>query len=247
MTSTRELRDALRAKTGTKVAAACKHVAARPELADELAPAFARLTEQGAKRDPGCHGKLAIARTLHDLERWEDDVFAAGVRLVQLQPALGGPADAAAELRGVCGLAYAHFMRSDALDVLAELLADAERGARLGAARALGDSGRHDAGPLLRFKLLAGDEAPEVVSAVIESLLHVDASSTALGGRRDARAFEPLLAWCKACMAEQRRRVGYVALALLRDERATAFLKDVARDGDEADIAAATKALAIFD
>ncbi len=64
MTSTRELRDALRAKTGTKVAAACKHVAAHPELADELVPAFARLAEQGAKRDPGCHGKLAIAELL---------------------------------------------------------------------------------------------------------------------------------------------------------------------------------------
>ncbi len=265
MTSTRELRDALRSKTGTKVASACKHVAAHPELADELVPAFARLTEQGAKRDPGCHGKLAIARVLHELERWEDDVFAAGVRLVQKQPALGGPVDAAGELRGVCGLAFAHFGRGEAIDVLAELLADPERGARLGAARALGDAGRYEAGPLLRFKLLAGDEAPEVVTACLESLLHVDASAVdfairllpphddraeaaalALGGRRDVRALEPLAAWCSECMAEQRRRVGYVALALLRSEPATAQLLDVVREGDRDDAVAAAKALAIF-
>ncbi|MGE5180504.1 MAG: HEAT repeat domain-containing protein, partial [Acidobacteriota bacterium] len=180
MTSIRELRDALRSKTGTKVASACKHVAEHPELADELVPAFARLTEQGAKRDPGCHGKLAIARALHELERWEDEVFAAGVRLVQKQP---GPCDAAGELRGVCGLAFAHFGRGDAVEVLAELLADPERGARLGAARALGDAGRFEAGALLRFKLLAGDEAPEVVTACLESLLHLDATAVELAIR----------------------------------------------------------------
>jgi hypothetical protein len=101
-------------------------------------------------------------------------VFAAGVRHVQLEPAYGGPNDTGAELRGLCGLAFAHFGRHDALAVLAELLADPERVARLGAARGLGDAGRADAAPLLRYKLLLGDDEPEVIAACLESLLHLE-------------------------------------------------------------------------
>jgi hypothetical protein len=51
-------------------------------------------------------------------------------------------------------------------DVLAALLADPERTARVGAAQGLGDAGRPDASALRRFKLLAGDAEPEVVSAL---------------------------------------------------------------------------------
>jgi hypothetical protein len=254
----RELRDAARSTIGVLVAAAVK--AAPADLADELAAAFARLCDTPGKRDPGCRGKIAIARTLHELERWEPAVFETGVRYVQLEPGFGGPSDTAAELRAVCGLAYAHFGRSDAPDVLAELLADPERVTRAGAAQALGDAGRVEAGPLLRFKLLAGDEEPEVLAACCESLLHVgdavdfvvrllaahderaEVAALALGNRRDARAFEPLVAWCAACLAEQRNRVGYVALALLRSEPATAHLLELVRTGE----LAAAKALAIF-
>src|SRR5262249_41836511 len=131
--------------------------------------------ERPVERDPGCRGKVAIARALHKLDRWEEAVFARGVRHVQLEPVFGPPEDTAAELRGVCGLAHAHFGRADALDILAELLADRERTARVAAAQGLGDAGRPDASALLRFKVLIDDAEPDVLAACFGSIL-------ALGG-----------------------------------------------------------------
>src|SRR5262249_5325140 len=151
-----------------------------------------------------------------------------------------GKDDTAAELRGVCGLAHAHFARPDALDVLAVLLADRERTTRLAAAQALGDAGRPDATALLRFKLLLGDEEPAGLSACGESLFalardesyafvvrmlaqhddRAEVAALALGGARFAAAFDPLTAWCVGATPEQRHRIGYLALALLRSEPA---------------------------
>jgi HEAT repeat protein len=260
----RVVRDALRSNVGVLVARAAGFATEHPELVDELAPAFARLCEQPVKRDPGCRGKLAIARTLLERVRWDDAVFETGVAFVQREPAYGGAVDTAAELRGTCGLAYAALGRADALDVLADLLADGERVARVAAARGLGGAGRPDASALLRYKLLVGDDEPEVLAACCESLLglgdalafvvrllaahddRAEVAALALGGARDPRARAPLVAWCDGCLGEQRRRVGYVALALLRDDAATVHLVDIVRTGEHDDALAAAKALATF-
>lgn len=255
------VRDALRSASGYLIASAARH--ATVELADDLGTAFARLVGD-VKRDPGCRGKVAIARAFHDLDYWHEAVFSTGVRCVQLEPSMGGPVDTAGELRGVCGLSYAHFARDEALDVLGEMLADPDRNAQLGAARGLGDAGRRDASALLRYKLVQGDAEPEVLAACCESLLHLgdaveflirllahadgraEAAALALGGARDARAAAPLVAFCEACTPEQRDRVGYLALALLRVEPATAHLLEVVRDGSAGQARAAGKALATF-
>ena len=65
-----EIRDALRSPIGILVASACKLVAEHnlEALVDELPVAFERLCEHGVKRDPGCRGKIAIARTLHAID-----------------------------------------------------------------------------------------------------------------------------------------------------------------------------------
>jgi HEAT repeat protein len=228
----------------------------------ELAPAFERLREDAVKRDPGCRGKLAIARALHALDHWEDRVLVAGLSHEQREG--WGQDDTAAELRGVCGLAHAHFARADALDVLAALLADRERTARLAAAQALGDAGRPDATALLRFKLLLGDDEPAVLSACCEALFalardasydfvvelladeRAEVAALALGGARFAAAFEPITAWCIGAGLEQRHRIGYLALALLRAEPATAHLLDAIRTHGRRDAVAAARALATF-
>src|SRR5688500_8347420 len=82
-----KLRAALQVTTGFVVAVAAKLVEEhRLEAAvAELAPAFTRLCEHGAKRDPGCRGKLAIARALHALDHWDDDVFVVGLTYVQTE------------------------------------------------------------------------------------------------------------------------------------------------------------------
>ena len=55
------------------------------------------------------------------------------------------------------GLAFAHFLRDDTLDVLAELLADRERVARFAAAQGIGDLGRRDGAVLPRNELRISD------------------------------------------------------------------------------------------
>jgi len=272
------LRDALRSKTGILIGAAAAMVGeagdaaagagAAAELVAELPAAFARLIERPIERDPGCRGKVAIARALHRLDHWVDAVFAAGVRHVQREPVWGGSEDTAAELRGVCGLAHAHAGRADALDVLAELLADPERAARAAAAQALGDAGRPDASALLRYKVLVGDPEPAVLAACFASLLalggegaipfaarflaerdggeRAEVAALALGESRLTGAYPVLRAWCDASRPEARGRVGFLALALLRLDAATDHLVDVVRAGRASDAVAAARALATF-
>jgi hypothetical protein len=267
-----ELRAALQSQIGILVASAAKLVAEHTleALVPELPLAFERLLEQPAKRDPGCRGKVAIVRALHTLDSWDDRVFVAGLTHVQREgwagPDGGEPDDTAAELRGLCGLAHAHFARGDALDVLATLLADPERTTRIGAAQALGDAGRPDASALLRYKLLSGVDEAEVLAACVEALMslapeasypfvvgflaeHDDRAEVAaisLGGARRAEAFEPLTSWCIGASPEQRHRVGYLAIALLRCDPANEYLLDAIRSHGRADAVAAARALATF-
>jgi hypothetical protein len=260
--------EALRGEIGIVVAAAARLVAAwqLDAVAAELAPAFERLLELPLKRDPGCRGKIALVKALHALDRWDDRVFVAGLSHVQHEGPLGagGRDDTAAELRGLCGIVHAQHGRADALDVLATLLADPEHRTRTGAARGLGDSGRLEATALLRFKLLIGDDEPDVLTACAESLLslareastdflvgllaqHDDRAEVvalALGGARVAAALAPLTAWCVGAAPEQRHRVGYLAIALLRSDAGNAYLLDAVGGNARADALAAARALA---
>lgn len=261
-----KLRAALQSSTGYLIAAAANLVGEHrlEALVPELAPAFERLCDDPVKRDPACRGKLAVVRALHTLDHWDDRVFVAGLRHIQKEG--WAREDTAGELRGVCGLAHAHFARGDALDVLAELLGDPERTARIAAAQALGDAGRPDATALLRFKVLAGDPEPQVLAACIESLFDLarDASysfvlrllaehdqraevaALALGGARMAAAFDALTSWCMGATSEQRHRIGYLALALLRADPATDYLLDAIGSHGPLDAIAAARALATF-
>jgi hypothetical protein len=261
-----KLRGALQSTTGALVAAAAALVEDHriEELVPELGAAFERLCDQAVKRDPGCRGKLAIARALHALDHWDDRVFVAGLAHVQREG--WGAEDTAAELRGVCGLAHAHFARADALDVLAALLADPERTARIAAAQALGDAGRPDATALLRFKLLTGDAEPQVLAACVEALFalardssydfvvrllaahddRAEVAALALGGGRFAGAVDELTRWCIGASPDQRQRIGYLALALLRAPAANAYLLEAVRDHGRLDAVAAARALATF-
>jgi hypothetical protein len=257
---------------GVVIAAAARLVAEhRVEvLVPELVDAFERLASGGAERDPGCRGKIAIARALHALDVWEERVFVAGLHVIQLEGPMsetGERDDTAAELRGVCGLAHAHFARSDALDVLAELLLDPQRTTRLAAAQGLGDAGRPDASALLRYVVLRDEEEePEVLGPCFDALLTLapqasstfcirmldvkdarsEAAAVALGAARSEQARAPLVAWCERVAAEQRHRVGYVALALLRNDAANGYLVGRIRSGSRADAVAAARALATF-
>ena len=266
--SARELRAALRSKTGLVAAAAAAAVGevGCDDLAPELEAAFGRFLEDAVKRDPRCAAKLAIARALLELNRWSEAVFPVGIRHVQLEPVFGGREDTAAGLRGVSALAYAQLGQPDAVIEIAELLADPEPIARTGAARALGDSGRPDAIPLLRFKARSGDREAEVQSAVFSSLLALDpagslrfvagfleqagqaaeSAALALGESRLPAALPHLLRWLEGAASLERRRIAFLALALLRLDAATDILLDHIRTAPPPTAEAAASALAHF-
>lgn len=260
-----ELRKILRAKRGMTIAMVAKLVEDNrlEALVEDLAAAFGTIL--GAKADPGCRGKIAIAKALHALDEWDERVFVAGLAIEQPEgPA--PPEDTAAALRGICGLAHVHFYKANATDVLTALLADPARNARIAAAQGFADSGRTDCTSVLRYKLLVDDdEDPEVIGACFDALFALareatatfaislleqggaiaEAAAIALGSNRVAEAVEPLAQWCIGTPLELRHRVGYVAIALLRTDAGNEMLLDRVSSGGRDGIGAA-RALATF-
>jgi hypothetical protein len=165
-----ELRKVLRSKRGMLIAVVARLVEEHrlEALVEDLAAAFGTL--DSAKIDPGCRGKVAIAKAMHALDEWDDRVFVAGVSIVQLE-GMAPQEDVAGELRGICGLAHVHFYKPNMTDVLAALLADPERNARIAAAQGFADSGRTDTTSVLRYKLLLDtNEDPAVQAACFDAL-----------------------------------------------------------------------------
>jgi hypothetical protein len=253
------------AYAGVAVAAAAQVVGEHglADLTPELAAAFTALCQP--KRDVGCRGRIAIVHALHALGRWVPEVFEVGLRLVQIEGDPMYPDDSAAPLRGACAHAHVHFLRPDALDVCAEMLADPWRAAKLGALHGLGDSGRIDATAVLRLKLALGPDEGEVLAACFDALFALDrergievarahlgrddgrsdAAALALGSQRATEATEALLAWCETDPS-RRRSVGYLALALLRSDAGNQALVAAIRTAGAADARAAAEALATF-
>ena len=263
-----EIREERCAPVGLLVAAAAKWVAddASRTMFEEFGAAFDRLCDKGAQRDPGCRGKLALLSALYDLDRW-DAAFERGVRYVQAEPQWGGSVDTAASLRGLCGMALAHFLRSDALDVLGELLADPER-----ATQGRGRAGARQRGPRRRDRavaLQAADRRCGARGAV--GLLRVAARARegrraairrpiprarrrSRGGRRARARLEPprgraaadrRVVGARAARAAPPRRLPR-ARAAARIEAATAELLALVASGSPADAQAAAAALATF-
>lgn len=217
-----------------------------------LPAAFARLLAEPIARDAGCHGKTAIARALDRLERWDDDVLLAGVRWVQREPVWGGSADTAAQLRAICGMALVHARHGRAMVEIALLLADPETAPRIAAARAIAASGDRMIGePLLRLRLALPEPEPEVTGELFAALLELvgtdalavvaaamagkdpalaDAAALALGGSRMPGAFALLRDTIDGCVGPA-RRTRMLAIALLRDTAAWAYLLDCVRNG----------------
>lgn len=238
----------LSTKVGAVAALAAK-AALRFELVDlhpALAEAFGRFCEDGVKRDPGCRAKRAIVEALSGLDVDAETVFRRGLRYVQEEPEWGGVRDTAAGLRAASALALVELRVADILERLADLLADPEPEARIGAVKALCACGRTEGRLLLRLKARLRDAAGEVTGACFEGVLAledesgvefvaqhlhdpdpsvVDHALLALGHSRHPDALGPLVEWLNAAPGHE-RNVAHSAIVAHRSE---AGLNELAR------------------
>lgn len=252
-----ELFDALRRALGD----ASEHVVARAaeiagdrelrELEDALIAEFERLAPHGAERDKGCVAKAAVVEALVRIGSDASDLYLRAVRIVQTEPVFGGRVDTAAGMRGAACMGLVRSAHPRAYEHLAELLADPEVQARVGAAEAAEHGAPHVVVPLLRLRAVAGDPEPRVVGACFAALLDVapqeslgfvarfldgaadevqEAAALALGESRLPEALPILTAWHARAPFRDAERVALLAISLLRSEEAFAHLLGVVRD-----------------
>jgi HEAT repeat protein len=265
----RDLSPFLRHKSN-HVAAAAASTAERLEagaLAPDLVTAFLELMKDPAKRDPGCEALIAIAKALIAMDEAAAKVYFAGVRHVQMEGSFGPPVDAAAPLRGLCAQGLARMGHPEALVECVSLLADKEVPARIGAIRAIADSGDIAGTLLLRLKALMGDEDDEVLGECFAGLLRLapgpslefvarflksaseeirERAALALGESRLAAAFPVLReAWEQTAQAARRRTL-LLSIAMLRLDEAVEFLLVCVAEDREAGAGDALAALGLY-
>lgn len=263
------LRSALTRKNGVVVGLAAEIVREYElyELLDLLPPAFDTLMSSPVKRDPQCQGKLALATAMYQMDCSTLEPYWRGLFHVQMEPVWGGHQDTAGELRARCAIALMDAGDADAWEPVTEMLLDLEANARMGAARAIGRSGRSDIGvPVLRLKIRFGDPSTPVLTACLCGLLELsgeqaldyvvqflskndqhqrEAALLALGESRLDAALKPLVAFCETAMSSD-RHVGFMAISMLRTEAAWSALIDIIKHGTFAAARDALRALAIY-
>jgi HEAT repeat protein len=263
-----QLRKHLASKTSLLVAKAAEMVAHMEDhdLGPDLISAFHRFMRDPARTDKGCAAKTAVVKALLASDCDDEDIFRSGIRHIQLEPTWGGRSDAAAPLRALCGLGLVQIGSPDALNELAALLADREADARIGAAGALGHCGP-TAAPLLRFKVLTGDEEPAVVAECFNALMALSPSASfefvarfvdqhypllyepaalALSESRLPGVFELLKEKWTATFDREFKQTLLLPIALTRSEAARDFLISVLESGDVRLATAAITTLGIY-
>lgn len=267
------LRRAIDSKYGVAIAQAARIIgqAEVRSLLPALAAAFARSMVKPQERDPGCRAKQAIAETLYRFEYQDADLYLQGIRHVQWEPIWGGQVDTAPQLRGTCALGLVRMNYPDVMVELADLLADAEQEARVGAARAVAYSENPFGVALLRLRLKLGD-TPSAMGEYLAALLQLapDASlplaaslleagrkvsdprktietaevvALVLGESRLPEALPLLQNWWKRTMHAELKQTGLLAIAMLRQDEALRFLLQLLADASTTDAAAALEAL----
>ncbi len=263
------LRQVLNSKHSVAVARAAKLVrrAEIRQLIPELISSFERFMENPSTKDPSCIAKKAIAEALYRLEYGEETLFLKGIRHVQKESVWGGKVDTAPGLRGVCALGLVRMNYPDAMVALADLLADPETEARIVAARAVGYADTSQGVPLLRLKVQIGDQDPQVMSECFIGLLKLapvsslelvarfldssdeqicEMAALALGESRLDEAFSILRNWRQRIRNPELRQICLLAIAMLRNDEALAFLLSLVVEGRESDAKDAIIALRIY-
>lgn len=236
-------------------------------LAPKLVEAFHRFLSDAPKLDRGCEAVTAIAKALYALDQHHYDVYAKGARHRQLEGGFGTPTDTAQSLRGICAMGLSQIRRHDVLDELVLMLTDESPSVRGSAARAVSCAATSDVAiPLLKLKLYAGDQEPDVLAECMTAMLassfsrsmdtvmlqlesassaRSEAAAAALGSVRDERVFDALRAkWDKTALPAMRKRILH-AMSMSRTENSLNFLYTVTANETPATAQAAATALLI--
>lgn len=264
----KQLRKHVASKTSLIVAKTAEIIAhiEDHDFTPDLIAAFHRFMIDPAKTDKGCAAKTAIVKALLAADCDDEELFRIGIRHVQHEPTWGGRSDTAAPLRALCGLGLVQVGSPDAMNELAALLADREVDARIGAAGALGQCGP-TAAPLLRFKVLTGDEEPAVLAECLTGLMALSSSASsefvagfvdpkypllyehaalALAESRLPGVFELLKEKWTATFDREFKQTLLLPIALTRSEEARDFLISVLETGEVRMATAAIATLGIY-
>lgn len=256
-----DLARGLKHKSGPVVGAAARTIGEQSRLGFEagLLAAFRRLLKDPSKRDPGATGKTWIAKAV--LSGRDDEILQLGAACVQLDPAWGPPEDVSTELRSLCTLELVARGAREAPAFLAQRLSEAPVICRVAGARGVAAWNDPQLGALLRLHLLRGEDEPEVLSECFDALLELDDDNEAfvldfldhegtesdcallsLAGSRRIDA-DRVSRWLDLRVRPERRRVGMIALALLRTDEGREALEHLAQWGSELDQRLAREAL----
>jgi HEAT repeat protein len=141
-----------------------------------LIAAFTRLLHAArpGEVDKGCRAKEALIQALDALRNGDPEPYRQGMRHVQMEPVWGGRADTAVFLRAVCVTALARLHPAAVAFDLLPLLYDPAPGPRQAAVRAFAYLGGEQSELLLRGKILAGDDDPELLREAFAALLTIE-------------------------------------------------------------------------
>jgi HEAT repeat protein len=252
--SVQKLRTSLAHKSSPVVAKAAQ-IAGEFELAeleDQMVAAFDRYMINPLKSDPGCSAKTALVEALYRIGSHDERLFLTSIHCVQLEPTYGGKQDTAAQVRAYSALGLVRTVYPEIMVELADLLADPELDARIGAVRAISASRQRAGIPLLRFKALVGDNDLRVMRECFRALLELapdssisfitrfleseedvicETAAISLGESRLDGAFEVLRNWCEQVEDTPMRHSGLTAVALLRNRPAIDYLLSLVANG----------------
>ena len=188
------LLEALRDRSNYVAALAAEALGQCADLsaANLMAQRFLYCSEDGLKRDPGCHIRASLAFAFGRLEYLgATEALRVGIRTVQIEPVGGVPFDTAAHLRANCALAMAQTQTPEALRDISLLLFDMSGNAlsgqdpirsaqvkvepRKAAAQALGRLGDRTGLLILTIKLThPGAEVSEVLQECMQAVVDLE-------------------------------------------------------------------------
>lgn len=264
-----ELRKALGGANNFLVAKAAQVTATcgATDLIPRLVAAFDRFMAKPAKADKGCQAKTALIQALNRLGYEESTPFLQGIRRIQMEPVWGGQEDTAADLRSNSASGLVRLGYADVFFELTTLLVDQELQPRLMAVKALTHLGTEASELLLRLKVLAGDQDPQVLADCLTGLMTIDAvrslsfvaqflnatnfliaegAALALGGSREPAAFKILHDQWGQTLDPEFRKTLLLTIGLIRRDVSFDFLLEVIQDEHQDYAATAIEALSIY-